>query len=183
MAAKTKKKGSLSPLGQENQNTTMEGLAITAETAQETGVLDEGDLLPGDTERLPEGFNQPEHLEAEHSEEKMNTDAELPETQLSEEGMVNDGAEPVINLDPTLSIQNVVKLYDALKRSYAAYDTIEIDASHVSSIDTASLQLFVAMKKDALKQKKEVVFFQPSARFIEAARLLDLIEILDITAV
>lgn len=183
MAARTKKKGSLSQLGQENQNTTMEGLAITAETAQQAFVLDEGDLLPGNTGRLPEGFNQPEHLEAEHSEEKMNTDEDLQETQPSDEGTVNDGVEPVINLDPTLSIQNVVKLYDALKRSYAAYDTIEIDASHVSSVDTASLQLFVAMKKDALKQKKEVVFFQPSARFIEAARLLDLIEILDITAV
>jgi anti-anti-sigma regulatory factor len=74
-------------------------------------------------------------------------------------------------------------LYEKLKKSYAAYDAIEIDASHVTSVDTATLQLFVALKKDAIKQKKEVDFFQPSARFIESARLLDLLEILDITYV
>jgi anti-anti-sigma regulatory factor len=183
MAARTKKKGSLSQTGQENQNTMMEGLAIAAETAQEAFVLDEGDFLPGDAELSPESVNHPEHLEAEYSEEKMNTDTDLPEALSSDETVAEDAVEPVINLDPTLSIQNVVKLYDALKRSYATYDAIEIDASHVSSIDTATLQLFVALKKDALKQKKEVSFFQPSARFIESARLLDLIEILDITAV
>jgi anti-anti-sigma regulatory factor len=50
----------------------------------------------------------------------------------------------------------------------------------VASVDTATLQLFVALKKDAIKQKKEVDFFQPSPRFIESARLLDLLDILEI---
>jgi anti-anti-sigma regulatory factor len=94
-----------------------------------------------------------------------------------------DVAASAINLDETLSIQNIVKLHEELKKSYAANDAIEIDASHVAAIDTATLQLFVALRKDAAKQKKEVVFFQPSQRFIESARLLGLLEILGITSV
>lgn len=118
---------------------------------------------------------------ADSSEDNMSTNTEMLETQASEGADADNAVEPAISLDANLSIQNVVKLYDKLKKAYAAYDTIEIDASHVASVDTATLQLFVALKKDAMKQKKEVNFFQPSPRFIESARLLDLLDILEIT--
>jgi anti-anti-sigma regulatory factor len=177
MAAKKTKKDSLAQSGQETEDMIMEGLALAAETSAEQFVIQDGEIIAGNTF---EGLNSPEHLEAESSEDEMSSNEEMSEAQFSEDTLTDDVAEPVINLEPTLSIQNVVKLYDKLKKSYAAYDAIEIDASHVTSIDTATLQLFVALKKDSVKQNKEVVFFQPSPRFIESAKLLDLIEVLDI---
>ena len=89
-------------------------------------------------------------------------------------------AGPVITLDAALTLQHVVKLYEKLKQAYAAHDALEINAAQVTSIDTASLQLLVALKKDAVKQQKTVIFTEPSRRFIESAGLLGLLEILDI---
>lgn len=121
-----------------------------------------------------------EKLEANNSETDMNTSAELPEDQVSEEVEEIIVAEPFINLDANLSIQNVVKLHEKIKKCYAAFDTLEINASAVSAIDTTTLQLLVALKKDAVKQQKEVIFTAPSPRFIESAGLLGLLEILDV---
>ena len=88
--------------------------------------------------------------------------------------------EAFIELDATLTIQNVVTLYEKLKRSYAENDAIEINASQVNSIDTATLQLFFALKKDAIKNQKQVIITKPSLKFIEAARLLGLLNELGI---
>lgn len=175
MAVRKKKKDSLVQTDKEIESTEREGLAMA--DAGLSAISDIG-LVANATDSLP----QTEHLgdESESSEVNMSAHEELPKTQPSETAMSDDPVEPVINLEPNLSIQNAVKLYDKLKRAYATYDAIEIDASHVTSVDTATLQLFVALKKDAIKQKKEVDFFQPSPRFIESARLLDLLDILEI---
>jgi len=85
-----------------------------------------------------------------------------------------------IDLDATLSIQNVSKLHENLKNSLAMHDEIEINASDVSSIDTSTLQLFVALKKDANKLQKKVTIIYPSPRFVESARLLGLLDVLDV---
>lgn len=174
MAARIKKKNSLAQTGQDVQSTVIEDMVIPTEPTQAQLAVSNNVL---DADAIEDFIKNSGSLEADSSEAAMTTDS--PETQDILEA--DDPVEPVINLEPNLSIQNVVKLYDQLKKSYAAYDAIEIDASHVTSVDTATLQLFVALKKDAMKQKKEVDFFQPSARFIESARLLDLLEILDIT--
>lgn len=86
----------------------------------------------------------------------------------------------LIDLDATLTIQNVVKLHEKLKNSLAAHDQIEINASDVSSIDTATLQLLVSLKKDAVKLQKQVTIIYPSPRFVESAQLLGLLDILDV---
>lgn len=125
---------------------------------------------------LSESVNTPECLKTESNEIDMNTIADFPEELPDTEDVI----ESVINLEPVLTIQNVVKLYGKLKQSYSVNNAIEINASHVSSIDTATLQLLVALKKDAVKQQKEVVLVEPSLRFIESAKLLGLLEILDI---
>jgi anti-anti-sigma regulatory factor len=95
---------------------------------------------------------------------------------------IADFAEPMITLEATLTIQNVAALHEKLKKAYSANNVMEINASQVTSIDTATLQLLVVLKKDAVKQQKEVVFAMPSLRFIESAGLLGLLEILDIDA-
>lgn len=176
MAARSKKQSSLSQTIQEPENTLTEMLGMNMP----------GEPLSvgaGVNENLPESSSPAEQFEATDSEETMSTESDILQPLSSEETRADDPVEPVINLEPVLSIQNVVKLYEKLKKVYATYDAIEIDASHVTSVDTASLQLFAALKKDAAKQNKEVLFFQPSPRFIESARLLDLINILEIVDV
>ena len=88
----------------------------------------------------------------------------------------------VIELDATLNIQNVVNLYERLKKSYAENNAIEINASQVKSIDTSTLQLLFALKKDAIKNQKQVIFIKPSLKFVESARLLGLLDELEIQA-
>lgn len=117
--------------------------------------------------------------ETEHNGIDMGAIVDLPKAPVSD-GAAEDAVEPIINLDATLTIQNVATLHEKLKKSYAANNAIEINASLVSSIDTATLQLLVALKKDAAKRQKEVVFAMPSPRFIESAGLLGLLGILDI---
>jgi anti-anti-sigma factor len=104
----------------------------------------------------------------------------MPEVRVFEPAVTEEAVESIINLDATLTIQHVVKLHEKLKQSYAANNAIEINAAQVSSIDTASLQLLVALKKNAVKQQKAIIFAAPSRRFIESAELLGLLEVLEI---
>lgn len=76
----------------------------------------------------------------------------------------------------------MLKLHEKLKNSLAANDTLVINAADVASIDTATLQLFVALRKTAVKLQKEIIFASPSPRFIESAKLLGLLEILAVNA-
>jgi ABC-type transporter Mla MlaB component len=71
-------------------------------------------------------------------------------------------------------------LHEKLKQVLAAHDQIEINASDVASIDTATLQLLVSLKKDAVKLQKTVSIIYPSPRFVESARLLGLSDVLDV---
>lgn len=180
--AKSKKKDALPAASLEPEHVITESLdeqqAALAPEASAGG----SELNAAGIEGLPLEIYNPEQLAAGSSEVTMNANMENAETEASEAG-TEDVVESMINLDANLSIQNVVKLYEQVKKAYAAYDAIELDASHVSSVDTAALQLFVALKKDAAKQQKKVDFFQPSDRFIESARLLDLLDILEITYV
>lgn len=180
MAVRSKKKDSLPQMSQKSE--IMEDLIITAEPAQESFAGGDSELITADSASLTIDLSGFEQVANGSSEVNMSSDKEFPEGEASDTGM-NEIVEPVINLDANLSIQNVVKFYEKVKKAYAAYDAIEIDASHVASVDTATLQLFVALKKDANKQQKKVDFFQPSDRFIESARLLDLLDILEITYV
>ncbi len=86
--------------------------------------------------------------------------------------------EPLIDLEAKSSIQTVGNLYEQLKCSLASHDKIEIDASAVSSIDTATLQLLVSLKKDASHLQKEVSIIYPSSKFIESAYLLGVYHLL-----
>lgn len=162
-------------LDQELGNRMMEDVIMTAEVVQEQLVISDDDSLSASASDY-------ELLEAESGEIDINTIADFPEDQVSDEAATEDVAESIINLDANLTIQHVVMLHEKLKKSYSANNSIEINASQVSSIDTATLQLLVALKKNAVKQQKEVIFAKPSRRFIESAELLGLLEILDIEA-
>ncbi len=95
--------------------------------------------------------------------------------------LINDVEEDAkITLDATLNIQNVSKLYEQMRVQLEGKERIEIDASSVSSVDTATLQLLVVLKQTAIKLHKEVIIDFPSDNFIEAADLLGLSEMLEV---
>lgn len=85
-----------------------------------------------------------------------------------------------MHLDSVLNIQHVGKLHEDLLKMLELSNKIEIDASAVSSVDTASLQLLLVFKQTALKNGKELIIDFPSEKFIEAAELLGVSEMLGI---
>lgn len=102
---------------------------------------------------------------------------EMTEQQQTEDEI---SAESPVVLEPLLNIQNVGRLHQRLKKVLAANDLIQIDASEVNSIDTTTLQLLVALKKDVSKLDKILLFESPSPRFYESVNLLGLLDVLDI---
>ncbi|TRW94346.1 STAS domain-containing protein [Candidatus Methylobacter oryzae] len=126
-------------------------------------------------------------IEAENSgydglveEASPSIDSHDIEEEADDEGWASEEESSQIDLDATLSIQNVVKLHEKLKNLLAVHDEIEINASDVSSIDTATLQLLVSLKKDSVKLQKKVTIIYPSPRFVESTRLLGLLDVLEV---
>jgi len=89
---------------------------------------------------------------------------------------------PEISLDSTLNIQSVSVLYDLLLKTLEDHPAIELDASAVKTIDTATLQLFVVLKQESIKLQKEVNFEFPSDNFIDSAKILGVYEMLGLDA-
>lgn len=167
--------------GTEKGKTDIE-VEVELETDRDQLAVIDSNVIEEDIDSLSENVSNPEIIEVDSSEIEMNAIADLPENQISNATAIEEVVESIINLDTTLTIQHVVNLHEKLKKSYSANNAIEINAAHVSSIDTSTLQLLVALKKDAVKHQKKVVFAAPSRRFIESAELLGLLEILEIDA-
>ena len=129
-----------------------------------------------------------EEITADVVQEELQAIEEIPvpeedvavEQKHIEEAPIDALAEPHIDLESDSTIKNVAQLYGTLKSSLAAHDVIEINAADVTTIDTATLQLLVSLKKDAPNLGKTVDIIYPSERFIESAKLLGLLEILGI---
>jgi ABC-type transporter Mla MlaB component len=121
-----------------------------------------------------------EQLYAESPAEQNIADAGWQDVAVdaTEEGAFADTASIV--LEPVLSIQTVAQLHEQLLAVLNSSNKIEIDASAVTSADTASLQLLLVLKRTAIKQQKEVVIDFPSDKFIEVANLLGISEMLEV---
>ncbi len=89
---------------------------------------------------------------------------------------------PEISLDSTLNIQSVSVLYELLLKTLEDHSAIELDASGVKTVDTATLQLFVVLKQESIKLQKEVNFEFPSDNFIDSAKILGVYEMLGLDA-
>jgi ABC-type transporter Mla MlaB component len=85
-----------------------------------------------------------------------------------------------IVLESVQNIQNVSQLYEQALYALQNSEKIDIDASAITSIDTATLQLLLILKRTAIKRQKEVSIDFPSDKFIEVANLLGLSEMLDV---
>ena len=130
--------------------------------------------IVADNEKQPENVDTSEEvLDGEETEAKSLIADVVQQTE-------NETNNSSITLTATLNIQNVTQLYEELLKQLDAKDLIEIDASAVVSIDTATLQLLIVLKQEAVKVHKEISIDFPSDKFIEAAELLGLAGMLEV---
>lgn len=101
-------------------------------------------------------------------------------TVMTENTSPGGSEEAVLVLEPVLNIQNVSALHQRLIQMLNNFDAIDIDASSVTMIDTATLQLLLILKQTAVGLQKSIAIDFPSDRFIEAAELLGVAEMLEV---
>jgi ABC-type transporter Mla MlaB component len=109
---------------------------------------------------------------------KMNPD--LTPVIASERSNSEQGERAVLVLEPVLNIQNVADLHQGLTQMLSSFEAIDIDASDVTMIDTATLQLLLILKQTAIGLQKSISIDFPSDKFIEASELLGIAEMLEV---
>ncbi len=141
----------------------------TVETAGESEQIDEG------TEEFFENFDPLEAIKqtSETSSSERNGSCNSP----NEQQILN---ETMLKLSPRQSLENIKELYQQLQTILRVEQDIAIDASAVTFIDAATLQLLAALKQTAVTEHKSLTINFPSGQFIEAAQLLGMEEWLDI---
>ena len=131
--------------------------------------INDDDETPAPEESLMEQVDEisSEVVNESGATEELSSQESLSEPEINE---LIDNSQ--IILDATLNINTVTELHGKLMQALKDNDSLEIDAANVNSIDTASLQLLVVLKQEAFKSGKDIIFDFPSDRFIEAAELL-----------
>jgi len=79
------------------------------------------------------------------------------------------------------TIEDVATLRQTILAALDREADIEVDASAVMRIDTATLQLLLTCKKTANQSGKELLIKSPSERFINAIELLGMKDLLNLT--
>ncbi|MFI3216882.1 MAG: STAS domain-containing protein [Methylococcales bacterium] len=91
--------------------------------------------------------------------------------------------DPIVRLSSDATIKGIEELYQQFKRVLDFHDIIEVNAVEVTTIDTATLQLLVSLKKEEKRLNKTIHILSPSSRFLESARLLGLSNVLELDEV
>ena len=91
--------------------------------------------------------------------------------------------DPIVRLNSDATIKGIEELYQQFKRVLDFHDIIEVNAVEVTTIDTATLQLLVSLKKEEKRLNKTIHILSPSSRFLESARLLGLSNVLELEEV
>ncbi len=86
-----------------------------------------------------------------------------------------------IALSHKQTIEDVATLRQTILAALDREADIEVDASAVMRIDTATLQLLLACKQTVNQSGKELLIKSPSERFINAIELLGMKELLNLT--
>jgi anti-anti-sigma factor len=82
-------------------------------------------------------------------------------------------------LQDALDIASVTEARDHLLQILEAGDRVRIDFSSLTEIDTAGVQLVLAVRKESVACRKECRFVHPSAQVEEAFRVLGCASIFD----
>ena len=96
-------------------------------------------------------------------------------------GVAKDISNKTLVLDPVLVINNAKSLSLELNQFVESNADISIDASAVEMIDTAILQLLLAVTTKVRLSKHEVNWVNPSDMFISSASLLGLSKLLRVS--
>ncbi|WP_054760761.1 STAS domain-containing protein [Methylomonas koyamae] len=111
-----------------------------------------------------------------------NADADAESVDSASEPEPQAVGKGTVVLEPLSNIQGVASLHHTLMQMLNQYDALDIDASAVTSIDTSTLQLLVVLKCTAAGLQKVVAIDFPSEKFVEAAQLLGVSEMLEVDA-
>lgn len=85
--------------------------------------------------------------------------------------MSTDNKEHTVLKPENMTIYEALEIQALFSTALTQYQKIEVDLSQVAEIDCAGLQLMIALKNDAIKQKKSIIYTAHSREVIE---LLDL---------
>lgn len=85
--------------------------------------------------------------------------------------MSTDNTELAVLKPESMTIYEALEIQELFSTALMQHQKIEVDLSQVVEIDSAGLQLMVALKNDALEQKKTMTFTGHSC---EVIALLDL---------
>jgi ABC-type transporter Mla MlaB component len=129
-----------------------------------------------------------EKLESDSSTEFVSSIDEVINTEIDQaqtpvivsESSTSESEKALLVLEPVLNIQNVAALHQSLMQMLSNFDAIDIDASTVTMIDTATLQLLLILKQTAIGLEKSISIDFPSDKFIAAAELLGIAEMLEV---
>ena len=80
--------------------------------------------------------------------------------------MSNKGSQLAILTPENMTIYEAMELQALFSKTLTAHQQIEVNLANVDEIDSAGLQLLVALKKDAVQQKKSMVFTAHSSAVI-----------------
>jgi ABC-type transporter Mla MlaB component len=123
-------------------------------------------------------------ISIETQDSTSDVDTNIIDMIIEEEAQVEiDSIDPIVRLNSDATIKSIEELYQQLKRVVDFHDVIEINAVEVTTIDTATLQLLVSLKKEEKRLNKTIHILSPSSRFLESARLLGLSNVLELDEV
>ncbi len=178
---------------------------LTSTSSQMEGTENDAGLSDADRQVFSQKFNQAESW-LDNENETDNTDESneevddffddfdpleaiktTPEVSLPETEKQTTKTDPPPSTNPVMlalssrqTLENINELFLRLQEDLAETETIELDASAVTHIDAATLQLFVALQQTAAREQKTLIINFPSEAFIEAAQLLGMEKILEL---
>jgi anti-sigma B factor antagonist len=80
-----------------------------------------------------------------------------------------------ITIEGEMTIYQAAELHEKFKKQLAACDSIEVDLQLVTEIDTAGLQILLALKREANEAGKAVTMIMHSEPVVEVFELLNIV--------
>ncbi len=123
-------------------------------------------------------------ISIESQDSSTDADVNIIDMIIQEETQLEiNNIDPIVRLNSDATIKSIEALYQQFKRVLDFHDIIEVNAVEVTTIDTATLQLLVSLKKEEKRLNKTIHILSPSSRFLESARLVGLSHVLDLEEV
>lgn len=80
-----------------------------------------------------------------------------------------------ITVEGEMTIYQASDLYEKFKKQLATCDSLEIDLQHITEMDTAGVQILLALKREANASGKTVSMIMHSEPVIEVFELISIV--------